>query len=256
MITNKIGLEAEFFLRDATGSLVYPSLHGFQTDDFCILGEFRGEPGATRAEAISLFLKSYYDVIYRARRANLKVDVVGHATLTPALYAEILRKMGSKSVAACRNIHGTDILTLSDAETKDGKVVSQRASAGLHIHFSSEDVAVQSVTVPTLTAVKLPINIGPTAYLDVYTKTGETKQEITARASRITAPVIEQFVRRLDAEVLPDFMAGMPALKYRNAGFYETKPYGFEYRSLPFNQRALDQIDIIVDRAFGLLESL
>jgi hypothetical protein len=256
-IINKIGLEAEFFLRDKDGKLVYPAAHGFSTDDFCIIGEFRGDPGATRAEAIGLFMKAYYEIAYKAKGLGLTLDIAGWTTIEPAFYAEILRKMGSKSVAQCRNVYGTDILTLSDAETTDGKVIAQRVSAGLHVHFSSESVATQSVSVPAFESVKLPLNIGGAeAVFDLFRRTGQTDQKVTARASRITNPVIESFVRHLDAKLLPSLMLGLPPLKYRSQGFYETKHYGFEYRSLPFNKMALDNLSEIVDQSFKLLESL
>jgi hypothetical protein len=47
-------------------------------------------------------------------------------------------------------------------------------------------------------------------------------------------------------------------LKYRNKGFYEDKPYGFEYRSLPMYDEftKLWQLMRLVDYSFKLLEDL
>jgi hypothetical protein len=44
--------------------------------------------------------------------------------------------------------------------------------------------------------------------------------------------------------------------KYRQPGFYELKPYGFEYRSLPANDAVMKALPEIVGKAFELLDSL
>jgi hypothetical protein len=259
MNTNKIGLEAEFLLTDANNNLVYPQDHGFGCDDFCILGEFRGEPGATREETIANFYKAYYTVIFQAKQKKLNVEIKdGWRKIDPTLYAAILRKMGSKSVAQCKNIYNMDILSLSDAEIEGGKVTSQKVSAGLHIHFSSEDVSRQSFTADTYESVKLPINLNHAeACFELYRKTSQsTKTEIVARANRISSPVIKYIVESLDKGILPEFTKTLPNLKYRNPGFYESKAYGIEYRSLPFNKNVLEKIDSIVDYSYDLLENL
>jgi hypothetical protein len=138
---NQIGLEAEFFLRNKENKLVYPADHGFSTDEFCILGEFRGLPGETREKTIGNFMEEYYKVIFNAKKKDLVVDIAtGWDKIEPKFYAEILRKMGAKSVALCQNIYDTDILSLSDADIIEGQVIGQKLSIGLHVHFSSNSV--------------------------------------------------------------------------------------------------------------------
>lgn len=256
MNINKIGLEAEFLLRKE-GKFVYPSDHGFQTDDFIILGEFRGEPGATREEAIANFLKVYYNVAYKAKALGLTIDMEGFAKIAPKEFAEILRKIKRKEIVTCQNVYNTDILTLNDDEIVDGKIVNRFVSCGLHIHFSSSDSVTKKVTVPSFDSVKIPIKIGDgQSILDLFSKAGETVQEVSVHSSRITKPVIEHFVRSLDKDILPDAVRDLPNLKYRNRGFYEIKGYGFEYRSLPFTQRTMSVIGDIVGYSFNLLENL
>src|SRR5690606_29233883 len=106
MNINKIGLEAEFLIKNEQNELVYPQDHGFSCDDFCILGEFRAEPGDTREKTIANFYEEYYKIIYRAKEKKLKIDILnGWETIEPEIYANILRKMGAKSVAQCKNIY-------------------------------------------------------------------------------------------------------------------------------------------------------
>lgn len=259
MNINKVGLEAEFLLKNQNGELVYPGEHGFGYDDFCILGEFRALPGQTREETIANFYKEYYKVIYQAKAKKLTIDISqGWQNIDPKLYAEILRKMGSKSVAQCKNIYNTDILSLSDADIENGKVINQRISSGLHIHFSSEEVNSKTFETCNYESVKLPINLNNAeACFDLYRKTQEkNKQEITARASKITVPVVKYIVESLDKELLSKFTKDLPKLKYRHSGFYEMKSWGVEYRSLPFNKNVLENIDYVVDYSYSLLENL
>lgn len=255
---NQIGLEAEFLLRDKDNQLVYPADHGFQTDEFCILGEFRGLPGETREKAIANFLEEYYKVIFTAKKKLLTVDIsTGWDKIEPKFYAEILRKMGAKSVAQCKNIYDTDILSLSDAEVIEGKVISQKLSAGLHIHFSSESIKETKYSQDTYEPVNLPLNIaGAEANFNLFRKKDKIESKVTATANRITKPVIDFIVKNLDTNILPGLTKNLPKLKYRNPGFYELKGWGFEYRSLPFNQNVLQDIHSIVNYSFELLENL
>lgn len=261
MQKNRVGLEAEFFLRDKDGQILYPDEYNFSTDDFCVLGEFRADSGETREATIANFMKKYYEVVYKARNHSkgLILDIEnGWAKVDPKFYASVLRKMGSKSVAQCFNIYDTDILSLTDAETKGGKIVSQKLSIGLHIHFSSSEVNERKVTIDSYESVKLPLSLGKaSASFDLYRKTGSSYEEkVEAKASKISKPVVKHIVQELDKNLLKTFTSGMPTLKYRNPGFYEYKQWGFEYRSLPFNRNVLNKIDEIVDFSFKLLEEL
>ena len=263
MIKNQVGLEAEFFLRDADGELVLPGDFGFGTDDYIILGECRAMPGVTREETLANFMERWYGVVFRAHKNKLTLDIeTGWTKLSVEEHAAIMREMGTKEVSIAQNINGTDILELTDAIIHRGKIVGYRASIGLHVHFSSSEVSeVRLERDYSYVPVSLPITIGDagTATLDLYRRLeGDAKKDVWAKAhaSRITKPVVEHIVRKMDGRVLGFYKVDEP-LKFRNPGFYEMKSHGgFEYRSLPFNQAVLDGIATIVDSAYILLEEL
>lgn len=261
MIENMIGLEAEYLLRE-NGELVYPAKYGFATDDFPLLGEMRARPGKTSAKTMANFLEVWYSVVERSRAAGLEMDLSGYAEISPKKYAEIMRKMGTKNVAACANIYPEiDLLQMSDAVVVDGKILHHHISTGLHLHFSSMARSVRHTSrlEETFTPVSIPLTInGSTlAEMSFYQKVGEKKIEksVTAEASRITRPVLHHIIKLLDTDILPEFPLDVP-LKYRNPGFYEIKHYGFEYRSLPFTTKVLTDLHNIVSRCFELLEGL
>ena len=90
----------------------------------------------------------------------------------------------------------------------------------------------------------------------LFRKKGWVCQEIlTARASRITRPAIQHIVASLDKSVHPRFVSG-PALRHRRPGLIRKKPYGFEYRSLPFSDAVYQNIEPITESAFALLGDL
>ena len=261
---NKIGLEAEFFLRK-DGELVFPGDYGFSTDDLVILGEFRADPGSTRSEAIANFYKEYYNIVEKARANGLQLDISsGHTTITPEKYAEVMRKIGHKDVAGCKNIYpDVDMLKLTDAVVVDGVIKEHKLSIGLHVHFSSSDIVekIEKRTVETFSLVKIPLSIGTVgsiAEMSLYQKTGQSDVEnkLVASANRITKPVLVSIVESVDADVLSIYELD-ETLKYRRPGFYELKSHGgFEYRSLPFCDATLTNIYEIVDYAFTELEKL
>ena len=262
MYKNTIGLEAEYFVRNGKGDLVIPSTRGLETDDYEILGEFRGECGTTRAEVLANFMKSFYDTYYRVINKKLQMDIeTGWACLSTELHAKVLRTMGSKEISEAKNIYDTDILELSDAIIEKNKVVGYNASIGLHVHFNSSDVSEheRKVDIPQYEEVSLPIGIGDaetTLKLYRYVRTDtDVRMSVSARANRITNPVIKHIVTSMD-ELLPNYKLE-PTLKFRQPGYYECKSHGgFEYRSLPFNKAVLDALPSIVDYAFTLLEEL
>lgn len=269
---NKIGLEAEFLVRDKnSGHLLFPQDHGFSTDEYIILGEFRAEPGTTISETISNFMKEYYNILSIAEKEGVVIEISGHSTVNSKFNAEIMRRMGVKRINDSQNIYGTDILQLSDDIIENGTITGKRISCGLHIHFSSY-VHVESsfeLTYNTnefiYSKVEIPLNFGKDINTSItlyrqdknpsYNKDGR-KTTIHADASRITKPVIEFFVKEFDKKVLPKYIQGLPPLKYRSKGFYELKNWGFEYRSLPFNKNVLDNLFDIVRFSFELLNNL
>jgi hypothetical protein len=268
-VVNKIGLEAEFFLTNKKGDLLFPNSNGFGCDEFIILGEFRATPGTTRAETISNFLKEWYVLVESADKKGKLIDIEPFKTIDGDFYAKIMRKMGTKEISQARNIYGTDILKESDAQITRGKITGHNLSIGLHVHFSStvtnSDIYKYMPNKHLYNPIKIPIYLGegdyPTGGLDLYTKVeNPTKDEqvrkVEATVSRITRPVLEKIVREFDEKILPDY-APRKKLKFRNPGFYEVKSHGgFEYRSLPMSQKILDNLYNIVDFGFSLLEDL
>lgn len=262
-IVNCVGLEAEFFLRGDKNKLLYPANHGFGTDDFIILGEFRAKEGSTREETLSNFMKEWYGVLFKAKSQNHKVDIeTGYTDIEPEFYAEVMRKMGTKNIAQAKNIHPEiDLLKLTDAVVEHGILKKHYLSVGLHIHFSStvtNEQALKNKDV-TYSPVKIPISMGgnSVAEMNLFQKESEKETEIklTSTVSRITKPVLYSFISKFDTEILPKYKINVP-LKYRNPGFYEVKPWGFEYRSLPFNKAVLNDIAEIVDFSYKMLEDL
>lgn len=265
-IINQVGLEAEFFVTNKKGEVLYPMANGFDCDEFIILGEFRAKPGKTRSETIGNFMQSYYEVQEIAKKRKVVINLDGIKQISSKKNAEILRKMGSKVISESKNIHGTDILELSDNVIKGGKIIGRSLSTGFHVHFSStvEDSRTYSVKDRYYySEVELPIvfneNLGTS--IKLYKRGQEFKQDeqvIKVSVSRITKPVLNYFVKEMDKKLLTMFLTDeLKSLKFRNPGFYEMKCHGgFEYRSLPFNYDVLENIFHITDFAFNLLEEL
>lgn len=262
-VKNKIGLEAEFFLLDDKNNLVIASEVFFPHDDFKLLGEIRGLPGETPEEAISLFFKEYYSLLYLAERKNLRIIFPGFVEIDNKFFRKIKKLSRKKEDGKEENIYGVDLDSVLDLVVKENKVVGRRISNGLHIHFSSNDTVEREIIAPKYKLISLPISqkIGdinfPAQSINVYTKEGyDTTETIKVSCSKISYPVIEYFVERLDNEFLSLANLGLPELKYRQPGFYERKEYGFEYRSLPFNEYTLNHIAQITKFSFDLLKGL
>lgn len=265
MFTNKVGLEAEYLLTDKKGNLVFPSDYDLDTDEFAILGEFRGEPGETSAETTANFLKEYYSVKNFVEKENLVMCLNGWSTISPEFYSQILRRMGGKELPLCKNIYNIDILNSTDAIVEDGIIKGHRISCGLHIHFSSSVTETRKITFAeqdVYSPVNIPFSINGVTLAEMKLfklerTTKESTRDISVSANRITNPVIEFIVKSMDKKIFPLFKINDVKLKFRQVGFYELKNYGgFEYRSLPFNDSVLSQIYSITDYAFSLLESL
>lgn len=262
MHTNMVGLEAEYLLRNKEGELVSPDDYRLSTDGFPLLGEVRGDPGKTRAETVANFFRGWYENLYEIALLDeaLTVDLSGWGVVTPEVYAAAMRSLDTKEVARCKNIYGTDLLSLSNKITKRGVITSVVLTTGLHVHFSSQDTV--KFTSPRLKSYDLPLKFGDATIktLTLYEKVGDDREKV-GEISRITKPVVRAFVEAFDKEILPNYSVKAAsrfkdAMVYRQPGFYETKRYGFEYRSLPFTEQVLADLYKITDFAFTLLESL
>jgi hypothetical protein len=67
----------------------------------------------------------------------------------------------------------------------------------------------------------------------------------------LTEPVVQHIVRKLDEHF--DEAIKRCSGEYRVPGMYELKPWGFEYRSLPFNSWAIENMVEIADFALNTL---
>ena len=262
MYTNMVGLEAEYLLRNEEGELVSPDDYRLSTDGFPLLGEVRGDPGKTRAETVANFFKGWYENLYEIALLDevLTVDLSGWGVVTPEVYAAAMRSMGTKEVAHCENIYGTDLLSLSNKITKRGTITSVVLTTGLHVHFSAEHTV--KLTTSNLKSYDLPLKFGDATIktLTLYEKVRGDREKV-GKISRITKPVVRAFVEAFDKEILPNYGVKATsrvkdAMKFRQPGFFETKRYGFEYRSLPFTEQVLADLYKITDFAYTLLESL
>ena len=193
-------------------------------------------------------------------------------------YSKFLKAMGSKSIADTKNIYGTEILELTNDIIHENKVVGKLITCGLHIHFGSFEEASRVVSPDfKYKKVSLPVYDPHSdvkfSFIELYKRelaSEKDKQTISCAVNRITPPVIKYFVERLDKEVLPKYTAvtqeytygensvniRLSGAKYRNSGFYETKDWGFEYRSLPFTQDSYSNMWDIINFSFDLLKEL
>lgn len=229
-LQNKVGIEAEFFLRDKNKKLVYPSNYGFSTDDFPIVGEVRADAGTSRHETVGNFLKELARLFYKAEVEKLTLDFSSYVEISPAEKAKILRSVGIKSLDISNNVYATDLLNYSDDVVRNGKVISSRVSAGFHIHLSRR----------------------------VYHHTQiKGKSDVVFDMNTLTASQIKAIVRGFDRNLFPRFPLKVN-LKYRQPGFYEIKPWGFEYRSLPMSEKLTEMHELraVVNIAFSALEKL
>lgn len=72
------------------------------------------------------------------------------------------------------------------------------------------------------------------------------------RQHLLRMPNVEFIVREMDKEYTSIITACEGP--YRIPGMWEAKPWGFEYRSLPFNQWVIDHLLEITEFAFDVLE--
>lgn len=261
MIKNMIGLEAEAFLRkEGSDELVVASEVTNRHDDFPLLAEIRGEPGIEVSSAVANFMSELYH-LRKLLPSGYYLDMSSSFYSIPAsLYSKCMHIMGTKELSKAKNIYGTDMTELNDMQIVDGKIQSTLISAGLHVHFSS--TVEDTISVPVVdqyTSVSIPLKFGDAdiSFSNLY-KRIEAKGEprkVTAKVNQITRPVLEYIVKKMDEELLPKY-APEEKMKYRMPGWYEIKPYGFEYRSLPMDNLVLNTLYQIAEYSFSLLDDL
>jgi hypothetical protein len=261
MITSKVGIEVEYLLFNAKGDVIVPPA-SWDRDGFPLLGEIRGKEGKNMPEVLGNFGHAQYEVVNRLRDgATFRSENRFRVPLK--IYREANKQVDGKpkEIGKVKNIYGVDIEDFSDQIVEKGKIQGIWVSCGLHIHFSCEDYAEREVKIPKYEEVILPLSImsgektawNTSAYL--FRKEGyDVKEKFFVRASKLNKPTITWLVEQMDRTFFERFApAEKERTKYRQPGFYEIKPYGFEYRSLPANQATLAALPEIVTKAFELL---
>jgi len=287
-IESRVGLESEFLLINAKGEIIIPP-SSWDRDGFPLLGEIRGEEGKTLAETVTNFRASEMKIIEKLRKGHtIRMSDVEMIKL--ALYKKANKEVNwaekEAQMGGVKNIHAIDIEEFSDQVVKNNKIQGIRISCGLHVHFSCAENFVYKYEEQQYELLTIPIGLGenglvaqrndeethpiqytqgealakellkPTLYL--YTRKGyEKKFEKKLVASRLNKPAIEYIVGEMDKAFFDRFApAKVDRTKYRQPGFFELKPYGFEYRSLPANSSVMEALPEITQKAFDLLEEV
>lgn len=274
MLQSKVGLEAEFLLLNAKNEAIVPPKI-WDRDGFPLLGEVRGEPGKDAPEVISNFTKRFLEIKNKVNKNN-KIVMVNIQRIRLAIYKEAMKQVTeakSEQLGKVKNINGINIDDYSDQIIGDnGKIQGINVSCGLHIHFSCNEVVTKTIEDVKYTLVTLPIKLAEVSgenttlkelikpEIHLYSKenlSGTRVKKLTASASIITKPVVEFIVSEMDKMFFERFAPiKKDRTKYRRPGFYELKPYGFEYRSLPANEATIEALPEIIGTAFDLLKSL
>ena len=288
-ITSKIGLEAEFLLINAKGEIIIPP-STWDRDGFPLLGEIRGKEGKTVAETVTNFRGKELEIMEDMRKGyTLRMSDLEMIKL--ALYKKANKEIDwdekAEDIGKILNIHGVNIEDFSDQVVKSNKIQGIRVSCGLHVHFScGQDLEYQHEE-PRYEQVILPIGLGeghlvathhsengtdipftqaellvkemlsPCLYL--YRHAGYTKKGKKTRlyVSRLNKPAIRYIIQEMDKEFFNRFApAEGNRTRYRQPGFFELKPYGFEYRSLPANADVMVALPEITQKAFKLLDEI
>lgn len=273
MLESKIGLEAEFLLVDSKDKVVIPP-NSWDRDGFPLLGEIRGDCGDNTPDIVANFNKKLMEITAKVKKSSKIVmeDIMRiNLTVYKAAMKQVTEAKGEQ-VGKTKNIYGINIEDYSDQIIKDGKIQGINSSCGLHIHFSCREVVSKVIEDAKYTLVTLPIKLaavsGENAILEelirpeihLYCKEclpDNKKKRVGVFASVLTKPVVEYIVKKMDDTFFERFAPKEEnRTKYRRPGFYELKPYGFEYRSLPANDATMRALPEIVDMALDLLNSL
>lgn len=248
MIKYKIGLEAETFLFNKTNAPeIVPAY--YDRDDFPLLAEIRGKPGESVGEVVGNFVTALIELRTKLERNKSELHMDSHSGfyyVPLSLHKEAHKVMGGKAVDESLNIYGTSVEEFPDDQRNlAGRITHRCVSCGLHVHFSAEEVVTKQEPLYTKAGKK------------EYTRSSEFKTIEIGRLSLLKPRlVISDIVKGMDKELYPKLISEevKKRCKYRQPGFYELKPYGFEYRSLPYIDQNVDVMTGIVETAFDLLK--
>lgn len=271
-----VGIEAEGLLFNSKDEVVVPPAY-WERDGFPVLVEVQGDPGSNPAEAYSNFMKKKMEIEELPKKGN-RIAYTNIARVRLKTYKEAMKQVTEakgEMIGRTRNIYGINVEDFSDQVLKGGKIQGVNASCGLHIHFSLSQVSEMVVEEPKFELIRIPVETIPLSavkgetkgldpvmkhltkpVLSLYTYEGrKEKKKLRAEVSALNRPTIEWMVKSLDEELFKEFAPPKDErTKYRQAGFYELKPHGFEYRSLPANEQTLAELPNILAYAFELLD--
>lgn len=279
-IESKVGLEAEFLLRNTKGDIIIPPA-SWDRDGFPLLGEIRGTEGKTVAETVSNFRTTELEINEKLRSGHT-LEMTDLARVSLKLYKEANKQIDWEEkegdMDKVKNIHGVDITDFSDQVIEKGKIQGINVSCGLHVHFSCGVLDEYEYEEPVYEQVLLPIGLSMAATEDIAAKSSnfdvanellkpviylyrhagyKKNKKISVSASRLCKPAIEYIVKEMDAAFFERFAPDKKSrTKYRQPGFYEPKAYGFEYRSLPANRLTMEALPEITRKAFDLLKEI
>ena len=264
-ITNKIGVEAEFILRDGKGKVVIPSSY-FDRDGFPVLAEIRGLPGENVEDVVTNFMKAKMRV-ERSLKTKHSISFEPVTMVPLSTYKEAMKIIRDSNeekdalLSSVMNIYNTDISDYSDQIIKDNKIQGCRASCGLHIHFSSEIRDKRTYYEKEFEEITLPLTIlngKVETSINLHKLTGDKELEtIEVDISQLNKPTVEWIVKKMDNEFFKRFAPPeADRTKFRQPGFFELKDYGFEYRSLPAIPESIDALIEIVSFSFDLLRDM
>jgi hypothetical protein len=278
-ILSKIGLEAEFLLLNSKDAIIIPPA-SWDRDGFPLLGEIRGTEGKNVAETVTNFKAKEIEIVEGMRNGHtMRMSDVEMIKL--ALYKKANKEIDwqekEESMGLVKNIHGIDIEDFSDQVVKNNKIQGIKVSCGLHVHFSCGQELIYEHQEAQYEQVILPLGItmgnaecmlpavdtqaireimNPTLYL--YRHKGYVKKKALKRyVSRLNKPAILYIIEEMDKAFFEKFAAPKSErTKFRQPGFFELKPYGFEYRSLPANNKTMNALPEITRKAFDLLQQI
>jgi hypothetical protein len=277
-VINKVGIEAEFLLYNAKDELIIPP-SGWDRDGFPLLGEIRGEEGKNVGETVTNFIKRKMEIIELIKPGHT-MRFMASEKCPLALYKKANKEINYDRKAAdmgkVLNMYGINIEDFSDQVIDKGKIQGVRVSCGLHIHFSSEELKTEKYEEAIYDPIQLPIGVGLLSgaeltakdavlsktlivpIISLYKHNGyKEKRELICRASRLNKPAIHHIVLELDKAFFDRFSPiQKDRTKFRQAGFFELKPYGFEYRSLPMTGETEVALPEITAFAFKLLKDI
>jgi hypothetical protein len=232
-----------------------------------LLGEVRGDPGKSWSETVSNWNTAYLETLRQIeeRFPTYSLKFAPSIVVGNAMFKEASKQMDlnekAKSMDLVKNIRGISITDFTDQVVEGKKIVGSRLSCGLHIHFSYGAVATKTVDARHFEKCDIPLQTGigdKPLNVELYKKVSEkTTEVLRVEVSKFTRPAVHFLVDEMDKAFFERFAPPEEErTKYRHPGFYETKSYGFEYRSLPASEDTMSNLADITKHSFDILNQL